>query len=188
MKFTNCSDWQVYDLEGRRKYVTETERSRFLATADNLAPRIRTLCYVLAYTGCRVSEALSLKRNHIEEDRMVIVFRTLKARRVRFRAVHVPRHVIQMLLALPDTEDGRLLPQHRATAYRQVKQVMTQAKVHGMQTSPKGLRHGYGMLAASRSVPLNLLQRWMGHASGTTTAVYLDAVGAEERRFAERMW
>jgi hypothetical protein len=28
----------------------------------------------------------------------------------------------------------------------------------------------------------------MGHAYATTTFVYLDAVGVEERLFAERMW
>jgi len=28
----------------------------------------------------------------------------------------------------------------------------------------------------------------MGHASGATTAIYLDAVGWEEREFAGRMW
>jgi integrase/recombinase XerD len=53
---------------------------------------------------------------------------------------------------------------------------------------PKGLRHGFGIRAADRSVPTNLIQRWMGHASPTTTAIYLDAVGLEERQFASRMW
>jgi integrase/recombinase XerD len=53
---------------------------------------------------------------------------------------------------------------------------------------PKGLRHGFGIRAASRNIPPNLIQRWMGHASLKTTAIYLDAVGAEEREFASRMW
>jgi site-specific recombinase XerD len=29
--------------------------------------------------------------------------------------------------------------------------------------------------------PLNLLQRWLGHAQLATTAIYADAVGEEER-------
>ena len=40
---------------------------------------------------------------------------------------------------------------------------------------PKGLRHGFGIRAAGYNVPTNLIQRWMGHASPTTTAIYLDA-------------
>jgi integrase len=38
----------------------------------------------------------------------------------------------------------------------------------------------------SEHVPANLIQRWMGHASLTTTAIYIDAVGLEERQFASR--
>lgn len=37
-------------------------------------------------------------------------------------------------------------------------------------------------------VPLNLMQRWLGHASMTTTAVYLDTLGEEEREVVTRMW
>jgi integrase len=50
------------------------------------------------------------------------------------------------------------------------------------------LRHGFGIRAAGKSVPPNLIQRWMGHASGSTTAIYLDAVDSEERAIAQRMW
>jgi integrase/recombinase XerD len=42
--------------------------------------------------------------------------------------------------------------------------------------------------AASQGVPLNLIQRWMGHAQLTTTTIYLEAMGAEEKSFAARMW
>jgi len=32
------------------------------------------------------------------------------------------------------------------------------------------------------------VQRWLGHASMTTTAIYLDALGEEEREIAARIW
>jgi len=37
-------------------------------------------------------------------------------------------------------------------------------------------------------VPLNMTQKWLGHARLSTTAIYADAVGAEERQLAQRMW
>ena len=37
-------------------------------------------------------------------------------------------------------------------------------------------------------VPLNMLKKWMGHASIETTAIYADAVGKEEQEIAARMW
>ena len=38
---------------------------------------------------------------------------------------------------------------------------------------------------ASRS---NLVQKWLGHAQLTTTAIYANPVGEEEQSIAARMW
>ena len=60
------------------------------------------------------------------------------------------------------------------------------AGLDGPQASPKGLRHGFGV---SAGIPLNLVQKWLGHAQlTTTTAIYADAVGAEEKDIAKRVW
>jgi site-specific recombinase XerD len=37
-------------------------------------------------------------------------------------------------------------------------------------------------------IALNMVQKWLGHAQLTTTAVYADAVGEEEQSIAARMW
>ncbi len=34
----------------------------------------------------------------------------------------------------------------------------------------------------------NLLQRWLGHADISPTAIYGDVLGPEEREIAARMW
>jgi site-specific recombinase XerD len=34
----------------------------------------------------------------------------------------------------------------------------------------------------------HLVQRWLGHASLKTTAIYCDVCGPDERVFAARMW
>jgi integrase len=36
--------------------------------------------------------------------------------------------------------------------------------------------------------PLNLVQKWLGHAQLSTTAIYANAVGAEEKDIAKRTW
>jgi integrase/recombinase XerD len=36
--------------------------------------------------------------------------------------------------------------------------------------------------------PPHLVQRWLGHASLRTTAIYGDVTGPDERVFGERMW
>ena len=65
---------------------------------------------------------------------------------------------------------------------------MAEAGISGTPAMPKGLRHGFGVNAFETSVPLHLVQRWLGHASLKTTAIYGDVMGPEERAFAERMW
>src|SRR4051794_10414664 len=54
--------------------------------------------------------------------------------------------------------------------------------------SPKGLRRGFGVAAVSAGIPLNLVQKWLGHAQLTTTAIYANAVGAEGKDIASRIW
>lgn len=57
-----------------------------------------------------------------------------------------------------------------------------------MHATPKGLRHGFGVAAVQSGVPLNLVQRWLGHAKLETTAIYTNAIGDEERAIAARLW
>ena len=40
----------------------------------------------------------------------------------------------------------------------------------------------------SSSLQINLVQKWLGHAQLTTMAIYANAVGAEEKDIARRMW
>jgi len=180
--------WQVFDNQGRRKYLSADERTRFLAAADLLALPRHTLCYVLAYTGCRISEALALTTHHVDAEQLTVTFRTLKRRRTVFRTVPVPKPVVGMLRKLANDSGGQLWRMHRVTAWRVVKATMIRAGIAGPMACCKGPRRGFGIRAAGRSVPINLVQRWMGHASPNTTAIYLDAVGFEERQFASRMW
>ena len=58
----------------------------------------------------------------------------------------------------------------------------------GPHACPKGLRHGFGVQAVSKGIALNMVQKWLGHAQLTTTAIYANAVGAVEQSIAARMW
>ena len=65
---------------------------------------------------------------------------------------------------------------------------MAAAGIEGAQASPKGLRHGFGVVHAINKTPLNTLQRWMGHSSLNTTAIHMQAVGEEVRQLAGAAW
>ncbi len=50
----------------------------------------------------------------------------------------------------------------------------------------KGLQHGFGVTAVSAGIPLNRVQRWLGHAQ-LPPAIYANAGGELEQSIAGRM-
>lgn len=184
----------LYTAAGQRKYLTAAERGRFLqATLACERGELRTLCLTLAYTGCRISEALAITAAVIEREAGFIAIRSLKKRKrtAVIREVPVPVDLIHALHEVHgiDSPGGRLWPLSRCWAWRLVKGIMRVADIPpGPHATPKGLRHSFGIHAIRSGVPLNLVQRWLGHASMTTTAIYLEAMGEEEREIAARMW
>jgi integrase/recombinase XerD len=190
---------QLYDHNGHRKYLTPAERQDFIRASESALQQVRTFCCTLAHTGCRISEALALTADRVDIEDGVVIIESLKKRRKGvFRAVPVPPafidalDVVHELRAAHLCEDrGRtvhLWPWSRTTAWRHVCAVMLLARIGGVHATPKGLRHGFGIKAVVSGVPLNLVQRWLGHAQLTTTAIYADAIGPEERLIAQRMW
>src|SRR2546425_1808656 len=119
----------LYTAAGQRKYLTPAERARFLETAL-ACPRaeLRTLCLTLAYTGCRISEALALTADRVEREAGFIAIRSLKKRRrtIVIREVPAPAALLQALAevhGLVDRED-RLWPISRTLAWLLVKAIM----------------------------------------------------------------
>ncbi len=189
----------LHTATGARKYLTASERDAFLRQADVADRPVRTLCMTLAHAGCRLSEALALTADRVDLAAGVLTIESLKKRRTGiYRAVPVPPalldaldmvHGIREMQARRGKGRGeRLWPWSRMTGWRAVHAVMAAAGLEGPHASPKGLRHGFGVAAVSAGIPLNLVQKWLGHAQLTTTAIYADAVGAEEQDIARRMW
>lgn len=184
----------LYGPTGARKYLTADERQRFLAAAAACGrPDLNALCVTLAWTGCRISEALALTADAVDATDGFVAIRCLKKRSKTpvIREVPIPSALLATLLTLPRAEHGtsRLWTWSRSRAWQLVKRVMANAGIrHGPHATPKGLRHSYGLHAVRSGVPINFVQRWLGHASMTTTAIYLQAMGRDERAIAERMW
>jgi integrase/recombinase XerD len=196
MHHNRTGQTSLYSRTGQRKYLTRDERLRFIAASDaHERQDIRTLCLTLAYTGCRISEALILTGAMISADEGFIAIQCLKKRndRVVVREVPVPESLLDLLHCVHRLEEqdpsARLWTFSRTRAWQLVKEVMARAGItKGLQASPKGLRHGFGLHAVQCGVPLHLVQRWLGHARMETTVIYLQAMGREERAIAERMW
>ena len=188
----------LYDQQGNRKYLTKSERQAFIDAAKRAAPEIETFCLTLAYTGARISEVLALVPLRIDTSANVIIIECLKKRkRGVYRAVPVPIELLKRLNDVHRIEDlrsnrelnrYRLWGWSRTTAWTRVRTIMRAAGILEGPAMPKALRHAFGVRGTQAGVPLNLIQRWLGHADIQTTAIYTDVMGDEERVLADRMW
>ena len=193
----HVESFSLYGASGARKYLNREERGRVLAAMRTLPPSRALFALTLAWTGARVSEVLALTPPSFQVERGVVAIRTLKRRRHVVREVPIPPELMAALdrhfrLADmqhdPATAHVRIWPWRRETAWRLIKQVMAAASVSGLAASPRGLRHGFCVGSLQAGVPLNLAQRWLGHARISTTAIYASACGPEEQAMAARFW
>jgi integrase/recombinase XerD len=179
----------LHDAQGRRLYLTAGERRAFVAAAATADRPVRTLCTVLHDTSCRISEALALTPESVDLSGRAVMFESLKKRRRGiYRAVLVPPALLDTLDMVHGIREAQkrggqtdrlLWSWARNTAWRHVKAVMADAGIpDGPHRSPKGLlrrpRHQFG--------------RTTQHATLEVTAIYANALGAEEHGIAARMW
>lgn len=192
----------LFTLDGQRKYMTATERDKFKAAALELEDKtLRMFCFMLLYTGCRISEGLGVMVKSIDYEAQAVTFESLKKRRKGiYRQVPLPSEYLDDLDLVFEIQskqkkaktakalDEKLWPMSRATASRKIDEVMKMANISGVQATPKGLRHSFAIHCLEKQIPLNLVSRWMGHSSMVTTAIYANALGQEERAIAARLW
>lgn len=132
-------------------------------------------------TGCRCSEALALTTGDLHDTYVRLV--TLKRRKPVHRAVPLPRDVIDELREAPSDPDGRVFPFSRVHAYKLVHSALTAAGVDPARAHPHAIRHGHAVYAVERNVPLPIIQRILGHASISTTSVYLTMTAQDAQRY-----
>jgi integrase/recombinase XerD len=192
------AEMSLYGSAGGRKYLNAAERRRFIKAAARAEPATRLFCLVLGWSGARISEVLALTPAAIDIESGAASIETLKRRkRGVVRQVPLPSDILRELNRVfklrfqqrdPQLATLRIWTWSRTTAWRRVKKIMAAGRITGTPAMPKGLRHGFGVNAFQSNVPPHLVQRWLGHASLRTTAIYGDVIGPEERAIAERMW
>ncbi len=188
----------LIDDQGNRLYLTPNERERFRQATDQVPKDKRMFGLMLYHSGCRISEALNLRVKDIDFSASTVMFRTLKQReKTVYRQIPLSDDFIRSLDKAFDLRkqqrrskgrDSRIWSWTRQTGYRTIKELMVIAGLQGVHAVPKGLRHGFAIACLDKSIPLNMLQKWMGHKRLENTAIYANAMGHEERNLAARLW
>jgi integrase/recombinase XerD len=197
MPRSHAESFSLYASTGARKYLNREERTRALAAMQTLPLEHALAGLMLGWTGARVTEVLELTPLSFQVERSVVSIKTLKRRRHAVRQVPIPSWLMAGLdlhYRIKDAQRDparayqRLWPCHRTTVWRNIKHIMMLTEIVGPGACPRGLRHSFGVGTLQAGVPLNLLQRWLGHARMSTTAIHADVCGEEEHAFAARFW
>lgn len=153
--------------------------------------RLRALIVVLWRAGLRISEALALAESDLEPQRHSLLVR--KGKGGKRREVGMDEWAWEQLrpwrqdrLALPPgplvcvitgRTRGRQLAagQVRSTFHRTAARAGVRRRF-----APHQLRHAHAVELAREGVPLNVIQRQLGHANLGITSVYLQGIDNEE--------
>lgn len=107
---------ELFHSDGSRKYLTQEERAAFLDASRRFPRDVETFCHVLAYTGCRLTEALALTAYRVDLTAHRMTFETLKKRkRGVFRAVPLPPEFAVMLDHVHDLRRSQRRKDRRPT-------------------------------------------------------------------------
>jgi site-specific recombinase XerD len=153
--------------------------------------RIRGLIVVLWRAGLRISEALDLAERDLDAARGALVVRRGKGDQRRevgmdewgweqlrpWLAYRSTMPIGALLCVINGPTRGR--PWSGTAARAQLRRLALDAGVR-RRFAPHQLRHAHAVEMAREGVPLNLIQRQLGHADLGVTSVYLQGIDNTE--------
>jgi site-specific recombinase XerD len=153
--------------------------------------RLRALIVILWRAGLRISEALALAETDLEPTRGSLVVRRGKGGKRRevgmddwgwgqlagWLSFRRTLPVGPLLCAISQGSAGR--PWADSAARQSFRRIAERAGVR-RRFAPHQLRHAHAVEMAREGVPLNVIQRQLGHANLGITSVYLQGIDTEE--------
>jgi site-specific recombinase XerD len=153
--------------------------------------RLRGLVVVLWRAGLRIAEALELAESDLDERRGALLVRHGKGGRRRevgmddwgweqlrpWTAQRIALPVGRLFCIIEGPTRGR--PWASGAVRTQLRRVSMQAGVR-RRFAPHQLRHAHAVEMAREGVPLNVIQRQLGHTDLGVTSVYLRGIDNAE--------
>jgi site-specific recombinase XerD len=161
------------------------------ATDDRHGWRLHAMIVVLWRGGLRIHEALALAERDLDSRHGSLLVRNGKGGKRREVGMDEWgwEHVRPWLSARGELPVGPLFciidgptrggPWASTGVRRELRRLATEAGVR-RRFAPHQLRHAHALELAREGVPLNIIQRQLGHANLGTTSIYLQGIDPEE--------
>lgn len=150
--------------------VDELEQFNVIGTYQAAAIRL------LALTGCRLGEILTLKWGSVDFNNNRLLLENHKTDRKGAKAIPLNAAAKNILQHLPHVKDnehvivGRNDEGHLVNLQKPWKRIREAAKLEDVRLHD--LRHSFASAAASAGIPLQIIGGMLGHSSPQTTARY----------------
>ena len=162
------------------EYLEAPEINALIQVAPHAQARV--LMLVQWRAGLRVSETLALGVADLalEGERPTLRVREGKGGKDRVVPVHPELAAgLATFLAFGKVKRGPIFHASRSTGWRWLKQALARAEELGAiplgrKVGTHTLRHSAARHWLASGVPINVVSRWLGHASLQTTLVYLE--------------
>jgi site-specific recombinase XerD len=160
-------------------------------TDDRHGCRVRAMIVVLWRAGLRIQEALALAEHDLDQRRGSVLVRQGKGGRRRevgmdewgwqqlrpWVTARAQLPVGPLFCVLVGPTRGR--PWSGAAVRGEFRRLAAQAGIR-RRFAPHQLRHAHALELAREGVPLNIIQRQLGHTNLGTTSIYLQGIDPEE--------
>lgn len=167
-------------------FLNSPELRLLIEAIDRLSPRgvvagverNTALVVMLAYSGLRVAELISLDRDDVDVEAGTIHVRHGKGDRERYVPLHaLAAKALTRYLTSRFDQDAALFVsrKHRRLSTSQVRRVVQEvageAGIH-KRVTPHKLRHTFATMLLEKGVNIRVVQELLGHASITSTQIY----------------
>lgn len=167
---------------GERLYLNPEEREAFFLATKSQETNVKYFCQMLYFTGARLNEVLGITYLSFDFNQKGVFVKTLRQREAGvFRIIALPDEFFEILndvyqikknQTIEKKKDLRLWDFTDRTGENYIKKVMTCAGISGKKANARGLRHAFGVAAATNEIPMQQLQQWLGHCYPGSTIVY----------------
>ena len=158
------------------EWLSHDEERRLIDTAYRLPGTRGLLIKTLFQTGARVSEFAAIEVGDFFFDEQMILIRKAKGGKRRYVPI-LPELAQELRTHLRDRAKGYLFETNRHTAFssRRIQQLVKEAAALAgitKRVSPHILRHSVATTLLEHGMPLEQIQKFLGHAQLDTTQIY----------------
>jgi integrase/recombinase XerD len=159
--------------------LSRDEERRLISHAYRMKGTKGLLIKTLFQTGARVSEFVNIKVNELFFDEQMILISKAKGGKSRYVPI-LPELAQELRTHLGDRANGHLFETIHATPYspRRIQQIIKETADEAKITKrvyPHLLRHSVATTLLERGMPLEQIQKFLGHSKLETTQIYAES-------------